>query len=45
VGATNLMWWYLGKPKNFLSASAFSLYKVVANMKKKKKKKKKGTID
>ncbi len=26
VGATNLMWRYLGKPKNFLSASAFSLY-------------------
>jgi hypothetical protein len=25
VGAANLTWRYLGKPKNFLSASAFSL--------------------
>jgi hypothetical protein len=26
VGAANLTWRYLGKPKNFLSTSAFSLY-------------------
>jgi hypothetical protein len=26
VGATNQTWRYLGKLKNFLSASAFSLY-------------------
>jgi hypothetical protein len=34
VGATNPMWWNLGKPKKFLSTSAFSLYKVVENMEK-----------
>ncbi len=35
MGATNLTWRYLGKPKNFLSASAFSLYYKFPNIKKK----------
>ena len=48
MGATNLIWRYLGKPKNFLSTSDLVYIQVFSKheeKKKEEKRKKKGTID